>query len=86
MAIPGLLKWLQDMNWPGAWTAMETLQNIDIDIIMPYLESSIQLAFKENDDLWIMALSELIFNRLHINSVNFSNQELYNKLISKCIS
>lgn len=81
LAIPGLLNWLKDLNWPGAWTAIETLQNIDFSILLPYLEDTIKNAMDDNDELWIMALKELVVNRLMVKTTDFKNESLYTILI-----
>ncbi|EKQ50588.1 MULTISPECIES: DUF5071 domain-containing protein [unclassified Clostridium] len=77
LAIPGLLQWLQDLNWPGAMIAMETLQNVEVHVMLPYLETAVQIAVEENDDMWIMALKELATSRMSIKASDFKNQELY---------
>ncbi|UYZ37905.1 DUF5071 domain-containing protein [Clostridium beijerinckii] len=77
LAIPGLLEWLQDLNWPGAQTAMETLQKVEVFELLPYLETAIQKAVEENDDMWIMALKELAINRMSIKASDFKNGDLY---------
>jgi hypothetical protein len=82
LAIPGLLKWLQDLNWPGALIAMETLQNIDIRVLLPHLERAIQISIEENDHMWIMSLKELAVSRMSMKASDFENQELYKILES----
>ncbi|WP_312648924.1 DUF5071 domain-containing protein [Aminipila sp.] len=76
-AIPGLIEWLQDMNWPGAWTALETLQAIDIPILIPYIENALKKALQEDDEMWLMGLKELVINRLRVAPTDFTNLELY---------
>ncbi len=80
-AIPGMFRWLRDMNWPGAWIIMEVLQNIDKKIILPYLEDAIIIAKKEDDDMWIMALRELALNRLRVKSSELKNPEIIRILV-----
>lgn len=77
LAIPGMIKWLKDLNWPGAVTAMETLQSIEISEVLPHLEIAIEIAIEENDDMWIMALKELAINRMYVKASDFKNNELY---------
>lgn len=79
-AISGLFHWLKDLNWPGAWTAFETLQSIELAVLIPYLESAVICAIEENDEMWIMALKELAIHRLRLKPSDFKNQELYNVL------
>ncbi len=81
-AIPGLIEWIQDMNWPGAEIAFEILLSIDVSILLPHIEIAIQKAINENDEIWIMAIRELIINKLNLKGSNFKNVELFNKLLS----
>lgn len=68
LAIPRLIEWLKDMNWPGAWTALETLLVIDNSILLPYIENALEKALQENDEMWLMGLKELV-GRLKLNLV-----------------
>jgi len=79
-AISGLFQWLKDLNWPGAWTAMETLQSIELTALHLHLESAVKCAIEENDEMWIMALKELAIRRLRLKPSDFKNQEFYNVL------
>jgi hypothetical protein len=58
-AIAGLLCWLQDMNWPGAWISLECLQNIDYQVLSPFVEAAMKEALNKNDEMWIEALKQL---------------------------
>lgn len=80
LAVGGLFEWLRDLNWPGAFTAMESIESIEIKTLIPYLENAIKKAAEENDEMWIMALKELAINRLTIKSSDFENPELYKTL------
>lgn len=71
LAIPGLLEWLKDLNWPGAWTVLETLQSIDIEVLLPHIKNAINEATEKNDEMWLMALKELVINRLGITKPEF---------------
>ena len=80
IAIPGLLEWLKDLNWPGAWTVLETLQSIDIEVLLPHIKNAINEATEENDEMWLMAIKELVINRLGVTKPEFKEDGLYNKL------
>lgn len=54
-----LFEWLQDMNWPGAWTIFERLSKIPFSLLEKEYVHSKQRAEKENDTLWLMALDDL---------------------------
>lgn len=54
--IPGLLEWIQDMNWPGSKEIVELLVTID-DAIVPYVKQ----VLKSGDGIWIIwLLSEVV--------------------------
>ncbi|MCE9597786.1 MAG: DUF5071 domain-containing protein [Spirochaetia bacterium] len=56
----GLVRWLQDMNWPGARRIYSLLLELDEDQLVILLEGSLQAADKENDSFWIYWLGTLI--------------------------
>ena len=49
--IDDLLKWLQDMNWPGAWTILERLQKIPVKKYKKIYEKNMKAAYKELEEL-----------------------------------
>lgn len=54
--IPGLLEWIQDMNWPGSKEIVELLVTID-DAIVPYVKQ----VLKSGNGIWIIwLLSEVV--------------------------
>ena len=54
-----LLKWLQDLNWPGALLVLERLKHVEPKFIIRDLEKAINEATQNNDLAWIEFLSEL---------------------------
>ena len=54
-----LLKWLQDLNWPGALLVLERLKHVEPKFIIRDLEKTINEATQNNDLAWIEFLSEL---------------------------
>lgn len=76
LAIPGLIEWLQDMNWPGAIEAKETLMQIEKNILIPYIEEALLKAKQQDDTVWIVWIKELIYE-LHITENDFSNSINY---------
>jgi len=80
LALPGLIEWLQDMNWPGATTAADTLRKIDIKIIVPYIEEALLKASKEEDYIWITNIKELVINKMMLSESDFSRKEVYELL------
>lgn len=55
-----LFEWLQDINWPGALIILERLSQIPFSELKSAYERSVDLAKKDNDDLWLMALDMFI--------------------------
>jgi hypothetical protein len=80
LALPGLIEWLQDMNWPGSTTAADTLRKIDIKILVPYIEEALLKAFKEEDYIWMTNIKELVINKLKLKKSDFDKRELYELL------
>lgn len=59
-AVSGLLKLLQDINWPGALKAEELLKMFKKkDILLP-LEDALFEAYKTDDSEWVTWLKPLI--------------------------
>ena len=54
-----LLKWLQDLNWPGALLVLERLKHVEPKFIIRDLEKTVNEATQNNDLAWIEFLSEL---------------------------
>ncbi len=57
--LPLLFEWLQDVNWPGAWTIFDRLAEMPFSLLEKDYSYSRQRAEKENDTLWLMALDDL---------------------------
>ncbi len=55
-----LLKWLQDMNWPGAFTVMKRLQNCDMPLLAKPFSQCVDCAWKLGDETWIHNLAGLL--------------------------
>lgn len=75
--IPGLLEWLQDMNWPGATTVVEILSEIDKDILIHYLEAVLIEAKTTNDTLWITWIKEELIEKMGIVMEDFIDENNY---------
>ena len=49
----GMLEWLQDMNWPGAFCILDRLKKMTGDSLFEYLyNSSLKYAKALEDDVW----------------------------------
>jgi len=53
-----LFEWLQDMNWPGAWTIFDRLLQIPFSDLEKEYDFCRNKAEREKDDLWLMALDD----------------------------
>lgn len=53
-----LFEWLQDMNWPGAWTIFDRLSQMPFCLLEKEYAYSKQRAEKEKDTLWLAALED----------------------------
>lgn len=53
-----LFEWLQDMNWPGAWTIYDRLSKFPFSTLEEEYNHCKRRAEKENDSLWLMALND----------------------------
>ena len=48
-----LMKWLQDMNWPGAFCILDRLQKYEKDLLFEFaLDTCIKYAKALEDDVW----------------------------------
>lgn len=79
LAIPYLMKWFMDVNWPGVETVIEILKDVDIDIIMPFIEAAAKQAVNEKDADWCFGLVYLM-ERLGMKGVEFKDKNLYEEL------
>lgn len=57
--INDLIKWLQDMNWPGAKEVFECLCLIPKELLIPYIKKAISEAENNNDEMWLYWIKEL---------------------------
>lgn len=56
--LPQILKWLQDMNWPGAVIKANRLKKFkDKEILSRYIKESISEAELLKDEMWIQFLN-----------------------------
>ena len=58
--LPALLRWLQDMNWPGALQIADRLRRFaDREALAAALDASMRQAQESSDDEWIENLRTL---------------------------
>lgn len=79
--LPGLLEWLQDMNWPATFIIIESLLEIDHKTLIPYIEDAISKALRDNDEGWLFGIKCLV-KEGNIKRNTFINKKLYDIVIS----
>lgn len=80
-AIPGLLIWLQDINWPGSNEVMELLRTIPKAEFVPFLEDTVKEALSSDDEIWIENLSYFL-SQLKLKENDFTSKEVYLSLLA----
>lgn len=55
-----LLKWLQDINWPGSFTVMERLQRYNPSLLVKPYVYCVNCAWKLEDEEWLHNLAGLL--------------------------
>jgi len=69
--LPYLLEWLQDMNWPGAWTILERLKKFnDAETLARVVEKSVKVALACDDQHWLKSMSGLLGNDMFAAELN----------------
>lgn len=76
IAVPGLLEWIKDMNWPGANIIMEVLGGIEENVLVPYIEDALIKAKNENDTVWIAWIKELL-NKKNLTISDFKHKDAF---------
>ena len=58
-----LLKWIEDLNWPGALIIMERLKKVsEIEMLAFSIKESIKIATATDNYIWLKNMSELLDN------------------------
>ena len=77
--IPGLLIWLQDINWPGANIVIELLMKVPKNELVFYIEESTKVALKNSDEMWLDNLSYFLVS-LDLMEEDFNIVDIYLEL------
>lgn len=75
-----LFEWLQDLNWPGADEIVNILLIIPNGIFITNLETSINLAIKDDDIEWLINMKDIV-KRKKLLKKDFNNPYLYEILM-----
>ncbi|MHC1683090.1 MAG: DUF5071 domain-containing protein [Clostridiaceae bacterium] len=80
LALPYLIDWFQDINWPGIQTIIELLKEIDVEILIPYIKEATNKALNDNDELWAFGILYLL-DELNIEKSNLEEYDLLKRLV-----
>ena len=58
-----LFRWLQDMNWPGAYIIYDRLQKMSFEFIKFAYTFCLNMATKTEDHMWEEALKDFIMKK-----------------------
>lgn len=79
--IPGLLVWLQDINWPGSMIVIDILRMVPKNVLVVYLEKAVIEAVGVSDEIWIENLSYLLI-KFELRENDFKSKDVYLTLLS----
>lgn len=75
--IPELLKILQDINWPGAYEAIEIISLSELKVTIPLIENAVSEAYEKEDFMWLGGLKLLIENeKIDSSALSLKTKEL----------
>lgn len=78
-AIPYLMEWFQDINWPGVLTIIQSFKGIDTIILVPYIEEAMKRAVQEDDEMWCYWLEYLVLE-LNVEETDFKDRMVLYKI------
>ena len=58
-----MLKWLRDLNWPGAFLVMERLEKMDSQLLVYAVGYQVKQAILLKDNEWLTYMSYLLKNK-----------------------
>jgi len=74
--IMDMFEWLQDLNWPGALIIVRILKSIPKKVFVDNLEKTIEIALKENDEVWLNWLYIFVYQKV-VRIDDFTNKDLF---------
>lgn len=78
LALPYLMEWFKDVNWPGVRTIVEIFRDISPTDLLPFIEEASMRSIRENDDFWAFGFVSLIKD---LELEHLINKDLYNQLL-----
>lgn len=67
-----LMKWTQDLNWPGALIIVDTLKILDTNLVKRMIKESLKIALKDKDECRVYSLS-IIIEKLDYDENDFTD-------------
>ncbi|AKL95054.1 hypothetical protein CACET_c16050 [Clostridium aceticum] len=80
LALPYLMNWFQDVNWPGVPVVVELLKDIDIETLVPHIKHAMEKALRDNDSFWAFGILYLL-KELNISNSKLKESNLFNQLV-----
>lgn len=72
--MPGVMEWLQDMNWPGAKIIFDYLEKQSKETMLPHIQQALHKANEQNDQMWLYWMMYLMEN-MQIRGEDFQDIE-----------
>ena len=77
----GLLRWLQDMNWPGALTILQRLIKFkELKFLSIFIEPCVKEALACDEQIWLGNMAALLENE---NLKDYLPKDIYNTLYNR---
>ncbi len=72
--MPGVMEWLQDMNWPGSQIIYDFLCHQKKETILPHINKALHTASQQNDEMWLYWMMQLM-EEMQIKAEDFTDPE-----------
>ena len=76
-----MLKWLRDLNWPGAFLIMERLEKMDPQLLLNAAIYAVKQALLLKDNEWLGWMSYLLKNKKFYDAL--SEEKKYQKILKR---
>jgi len=76
-----LLDWLQDVNWPGAYTILDLLSTVDKKFLIHEIEKKISAESINDDDMWLGGI-KMLSKKNNFKKDDFITKDIFEKIYS----
>ena len=76
-----MLKWLRDLNWPGAFLIMERLEKMDSQLLVYAVGYQVKQAILLKDNEWLTYMSYLLKNKKFYDAL--SEEKKYQRILKR---